>query len=59
MGLTLNSSMERLATMGLIGDPMAALVPAHNAYLGRGSRFFKAELQQSDNMLYGQGCPEV
>ena len=44
MALVSSSSMNSLATMGLVGEPVDA--PAHVACLGRRNRYFETEFQQ-------------
>ena len=50
MALTLNSSINRLAMRGLMGNPWLHHGPVQNTDPGRGSRHFKAKLQQGDDL---------
>ena len=54
--LTSDSSMNRLAMRGLMGEPMEHPGPVHKTYLGRGS-IFKADLQKGDYLLDGHVGP--
>ena len=57
MALTSNSSMNRLAMMGLMGELMAASWICSNTYPGRGCRYFKAKLQEGNDLGDCHRCP--
>ena len=53
MALISDSSMNRLATMGLMGEPLAVPSYLFKIFILEEEMCFKTELQQCSDMLYG------